>query len=180
MPNIPTLPDTVDALIESDRVLDLAVRSLKDPSLKAKVRSDVASLHFPETRDRGEEELERGVRLTIVGMARWDPAFEPVQEPADQRRFEEVAKAWLIWSNGMRAEVPDETKSMAAGGGMNLMAYNLWAVAVQALINGELAEAERYYRRLLELGAQYDIEHFRMIKWTYAASFFHSGLTSEG
>lgn len=130
--------------------------------------------------DEIDDDLERGARFTIVGLARWDPAFEPVQEPADRRRFEEVAKAWLMWSNCQKAEVPEETKSQATGGGMNLMAYNLWASAVRALIEEDLAEAERLYRRVLDLGAQYDIEHFRAIKWTYAASFFHVGLTSAG
>lgn len=180
MPNRPTLPHTVNALIESDRVLDLIVRSLRDRSLMEEARQCVAAVTFASTDDYVVEELRFGARFTIAGLARWDPVFEPVQAPADRRRFEEAARAWLTWSNNGKTEVPSETKSAAAGGGLNLMAYNLWAVAVQALIDGEVTEAERFYRRLLELGSQYDIEHFRVIKWTYAASFFHSGLTSEG
>ncbi len=180
MPRTPTPTHTVDQLILNDRALDKLIRSLSDQSLVEEARQDIASITFVPTTDRVVEELELGVRFTVLGMARWDPIFEPVQGPADRRRFEEVAKAWLTWSNQSKAEVPEETKSQATGGGMNLMAYNLWAAAVRALVEGNLSEAERLYRRVLELGVQYDIEHFRAIKWTYAASFFHRGLTSAG
>lgn len=177
MPKTPTLPHTVVTLIESDHVLDLLTRSLRDQSLRAEACAQLRALNLVEA-DLG---LLIGSHHKILGTGHNLLLTNPVEGPPDRRRFEEVAQAWLSWSDGNAAVVvPNETKSAAAGGGLNLMAYNLWAVAVQALIDGELSEAERFYRRLLELGSQYDIEHFRAIQWTYAASFFHSGLTSEG
>ena len=179
MAKTPTPTHTVDRLIAHDRAVDLLIRSLGDPSLVKEAQLGLSQVGYLPGSDVAQE-LERGARLTIAGLARWDSLFKPVQEPADRRRFEEIAKAWLNWSNASHAEVPEETKSQAAGGGMNLMAYNLWAGAVRALVEDNVPEAERLYRRVLDLGAQYDIEHFRVIRLTYVASFFHHGLTSAG
>jgi hypothetical protein len=178
MTTTPTISHTVDDLVTHDRVLDLVVRSLRDPKLKGEVKDaldSARSLALSEV----SYELHRCAVLTISGLARWNPIFEPATSSADQRRFEEVAKAWMLWANNSKPEVPEETKSQATGGGMNLMAYNLWACAVRSLVSGEVHDAERFYRRVLDLGTQYEITHFREIKWSYAASFFHSGLTSE-
>ncbi len=101
-------------------------------------------------------------------------------ETDDQRIFDAVGRAWIAWATGLgRAnarktlqDVPVPKGPRMEGGALHLMAMHPWAQAVTALLQDDLVESRRLFRRATELSSQCGIETNSAIQWTYAASYF--------
>ena len=81
----------------------------------------------------------------------------------------------MQWASGhkLRAqEILDRPVSEQGGGEIHLMALGFWCHAVGDLIHGDLEEARRYFKRALEVGAQFGTESSVAIQWAYVGTFF--------
>lgn len=126
--------------------------------------------------------------LMIAAMAKIlakdipEPDFAPMSGPADQHVFVSCANAWGRWAGGY----PDlATKALKAGASndlhagrgraLHLMALASFRGAVEALISDDLVEAQRLFRRSIEMGSQMGTETNPVIQWVFVASFFKHG-----
>lgn len=138
-----------------------------------------------ESYDRGprkagvEGTLIRGAQAKVLGETVKSGGFVPVKSPIDRVAFETMAVAWLTWAQGadpipVLDSIPEPNEY---GGAIHLMALDHWGRAIRALVKLKegTAEAERCFRRSMELGTQYGLETADAIQWTYAASIFHRG-----
>lgn len=104
------------------------------------------------------------------------------------RAFELVSLAWLAWSRGDAARAHHHIERWVAEAAMpeNLnnsdsaiqaFAVALWGNAVEALVDGRVDDARRFYGRVYEVGSSFGTESHPTVLWTMAASFF---VTPEG
>lgn len=98
----------------------------------------------------------------------------------DQRIFDAIGTAWVAWATGegkadarkALQEIPVPKGPRMEGGALHLMAMQPWAQAVAALLQDDLVESRRLFRRATELSSQCGTETNSAIQWTYAASYF--------
>jgi hypothetical protein len=98
----------------------------------------------------------------------------------DESIFEAIGRAWIAWATSTGqdqaqkalATIPAPRGPQPEGGALHLMAMQPWAQAVSALLQDDLAEARRFFRRATELSSQCGTETNSAIQWTYAASYF--------
>ncbi len=97
---------------------------------------------------------------------------------------EVVGIAWLAWASGncddafaavRRLRSKQKRKESFAGetGAIHLMTLYWWSQAVLLLRKGDRTQARRFFKRAIEMGAQFGTDSHPMISWSYAASFFH-------
>jgi hypothetical protein len=119
----------------------------------------------------------KGAQARILGERVSLPVFEPTKKPADRLAFEVLAKAWLTWAAGGDPKIilKANPKPSEYGGAIHLMTLEPWGDAIKSLAENDAGEAQRFFRRSIELGRQCETESNDIIKWAYAASFFHLG-----
>lgn len=94
-----------------------------------------------------------------------------------------ITNAWTMWADGRKDAALEaierfkrrqhkEERVHSHAGGMNLLSMYTWAVAIEALANGNIAEARRFWRRAQELASTHATTSSTLIQWTYVASFF--------
>jgi len=157
-------------------------------SMEGNAERTVALRLIEESYARGhqrtiEEQVIYGAQAKILGLPVIQPTFVPSKKPADRRMFEIVAKAWLMWAAGLdpKALLHTIPKPSEYGGAIHMMAIEPWASATEALFGQDNEEARRLFRRSVEIGTQYDTETNEVVKWAYAASFFHeAGVLHRG
>jgi hypothetical protein len=92
--------------------------------------------------------------------------------------FGVIARAWVAWATGLDRErahealrkIPIPKGPLKEGGALHLMAMQPWAQAVDALLQNDLDEARRMFRRATELSSQCGTVTNAAVQWTYAAS----------
>lgn len=163
-------------------VLITTLDSLTDPTQR-----DTALRLVREWYDRNlnasiEEQTIRGAQAKILGECFTLPMFTPAKKPADRAMFETLSKAWLTWAAGTNPEelLVSVAKPAEFGGAIHLMALEPWGFGIRALAKKDVEEARRFFHRSIELGTQYATETNDVVKWTYAASFFHLGTKTFG
>jgi hypothetical protein len=97
-----------------------------------------------------------------------------------------VATAWLFWMGGnptrARAQLVEvQTKRKAKTfadkkGSLHLFTLYFWSQAISELLDGDRAAARRYFKRSIELGAQFGTDSHPMISWAFAGTFFEEGV----
>lgn len=94
-----------------------------------------------------------------------------------------IAYAWTEWAAGrpvvaanvlpqLRSAQEESDARRHRSGAINLMAMSYWLTAVEALAKNDLKEADRYWRRALELGSHFGTDSHLLVSWTYVATFF--------
>lgn len=130
-----------------------------------------------------EDVISQAAMRHILGEPILETDIQITDHPLDRHIFEVAARAWLAWLTGRDREnahgdlsslvVPG---SLPEGGALSLMALQPWTEAVARLLEGDIREARRLFRRATDLTSQLGSEFNSAIQWTYAASF----LTWEG
>lgn len=96
----------------------------------------------------------------------------------DRRTFEALAIGWMRWiSTGskealgvisrMHQEEPEEDDRE-----IETLSLNFWAKAIELLIRGRPTDAQKFFERANDVGAQWGTAINPSICWTYAVSFF--------
>lgn len=106
------------------------------------------------------------------------PQFVPSTRGTEEDTlFEGLSYLWICWACQRNVEEGlDRLTHLEIVTGknslLNLMALHHWKGAIFALIEEDLVEARRLYRRATQLGSEYGTPSNPTIQWTYAASFF--------
>lgn len=107
------------------------------------------------------------------------PEMTPSAKPAESQVADAVALAWVAWAAGepetakaLLDFVPPQNKD--GTGAVHLIALGYWAEGVRHLVDANLPSAHRFFKRAIELGAQFGTESHPVVSWTYAASFFEN------
>jgi len=176
-----------------------------DPSVQQVIAQSEALLAALAYVDRGvdrdgalekvQRALDRGTFLTVEELtirsamrrilgqeALASYRFYPAVRPTSRHFFEVSARAWMIWAEkGSASEALTDLHSLEEpspkSGALHLMALVPWKLAIEALLEEDLAEARRQFLRSAELGSQIGTETNPAVQWSYAASFFASSLT---
>ena len=110
------------------------------------------------------------------------PPTLPVTGDGAEQLFARTANAWMAWAMGDRVKAEKilrDAEPARGGGEIHLMALGFWCRAVGALIREDSHEAQRYFKRSMEVSAQFGTESSIAIQWAYVGSFFsHGGSTS--
>jgi len=140
--------------------------------------------------ERVERALERGTFLTVEELtircamrrilgqeAPTSYRFHPAVNPPLRKFFETAARAWMIWAEkGPASEALTDLHQLedpsAKKEALHQMALVPWKLAIEALLEEDLAEAKRQFLRSTELGSQLGTETNPAVQWSYAASFF--------
>jgi hypothetical protein len=130
-----------------------------------------------------EQFVIEAAMLRITGNARTDirwKTLKAAKKPWERHVAEVVAIAWLEWLTRqsarprlleLRAQQKKMEKLSRRGGAIHHYTLLFWSEAILELDSGNMASAQRLYRRAIELGAQFGTESHPMISWTYAATF---------
>lgn len=123
-------------------------------------------------------------RLTVValshclGVTRTDLALiEPAPHPRWTRRtFETLGTGWMRWVTLKDDEILKRIARLHEGDDADseaeTLSLNFWAQAIEHLVHGQREEAQKFFERATEVGAQFGTSTNPPICWTYAASFF--------
>lgn len=104
--------------------------------------------------------------------------FDPAVRPYERKLFETIAQAWMIWAaeeppgEALEALHQLQEDTPPKKGALHLMALQPWKLAVEALLEEDLAEAKRRFLRSAELGGQFGTETNPVIQWTFVATLF--------
>ena len=108
-----------------------------------------------------------------------------VPTPWEDHMADLAALAWTAWaaSDRLKAEAvlftlrskrrQDQGVFTAEGGALHLLTLYFWTDATAALVSDDRQGARRFFKRALDLGAQFGTPSHPMISWAYAASMAH-------
>lgn len=139
---------------------------------------DALSLQ-PENPEKFETKLMVFCLNHCIGNIREEliPHF-PSRTNWSQKTFESLAIGWMRWmTNGdkgvlhyisrMTEDEPEEDDKA-----VETLSLNFWAKAIEMLVIGRSEDAQRFFERANEVGANYGTRTNPSICWTYATSFF--------
>lgn len=121
--------------------------------------------------------IQSAMRLILGQDESVNHRFYAATRPPTRHFFETTARAWMIWAEkGSTSEALEALHQLedpsAKKEALHLMALQPWRLAVEALLEEDLAEAKRQFLRATELGSQLGTETNPVVQWSYAASFF--------
>jgi len=175
----------VERVIAEVNALNAAIAA-DSPALAREARGMVreAEAKWPET-GTFSGFIIRAAMSRITGST--PPTGEPTRTSGEDtewavRAFELVGLAWLAWSRGenprARFWISQWTRESATQtnlseeGAVQAFTVGLWANAIEALIEDRTLDAQRFFRRVHDVGSSYGTESHPTILWTMAASFF--------
>lgn len=95
-----------------------------------------------------------------------------------QRAFESLAIGWMRWmTNGDKGVLHyinhmNEDEPREDDKAVETLSLNFWAKAIEMLVIGRPEDAQRFFERANEVGANYGTRTNPSICWTYATSFY--------
>lgn len=109
---------------------------------------------------------------------------EPIQDTTWEAFVAEtLAQAWISWAAGddasalatvdrLRTTQKAKETFLDESGAVHLLTLSFWSEAVLLLVAGDRPDARRFFKRAIEMGAQFGTDSHPMISWAYASSFF--------
>lgn len=124
------------------------------------------------------EWLRHSAMASVLGETVQVPALAAENDAAGQL-FLRTSLAWTLWAAGRLGDARLALKAGCEptnreGAEIHLMALGPWCRGVGALLDGDHAEALRFFRRATEIGSQLGTETNEAIQWSYAATLFQS------
>ncbi len=161
-----------------DAVLHVVEGSADADEARARVRTALTN------NSRAAKNLDERVILAamrrIIGQQVEIPSSQPTNAWLLHVR-NTLAIAWVEWSIGEVASARSRLAylctekagaSHLTSGAIQLMSLRFWEDAIEHLIAGDRAGAQRLFRRALDVGSQFGTETHTLVSWAYAATFF--------
>lgn len=176
-----------DEILAEMRALNAAGQAVECKSTMTEARSIVANVFASRANTASNIDglLISAAMAKIIGEDVKPFLVEmPRSGPWDRIVLETIAHAWTRCVAGhpevaiellpkLRArQHEEESPPRGRPDAVNLMAMYYWMSAVEALANGNRVEAERLWRRALEVGAHFGTDSHLLVSWTFAATFF--------
>ena len=181
------LTRSADNILSEMRALNAAGRAVTQKSNMTEARDlvRIALADRSMSMDTVEDRLTCAAMAKVIGA---QSVFYAVSPPPIDSTWENtvkqtVAHAWIALVEGdrsialdllprLRARQYDEERVQGRRGGVNLMAMYFWMNAVEALARDDRSEAERLWKRALEVGSHFGTDSTTIVSWTYVATFF--------